>query len=183
MFLTLGNHDGEGSRWHDGTADSLAVWSNTMRKRYFPNPFPDGFYSGNQTRGPFTGLLQDYFAWEWGDALFVVLDPFWYTPRNAAAGGDNWNRTLGSAQYQWLKQTLEGSRAAWKFVFIHHLVGGGTKEGRGGVEAVPFYEWGGRNADGTEGFKQHRPGWPLPIHQLLLRIMWPRCSTGTTTCT
>jgi hypothetical protein len=23
--------------------------------------------------------------------------------------------------------------------------------------------------DGSEGFAQHRPGWPMPIHQLLLR--------------
>ena len=30
-------------------------------------------------------------------------------------------------------------------------------------------EWGGKNADGTEGFRQHRPGWELPVHQLLLR--------------
>ena len=169
VFLVLGNHDGEGARWHDGTADSLAVWSNGMRKRYFPNPFPDRFYGGNERREEFTGLLQDYYAWEWGDALFVVLDPFWYTPRPRGGGSDNWYRTLGSTQYQWLAQTLQRSRAPLKFVFIHHLVGGGTKEARGGVEAAPFYEWGGRNPDGSAGFAEHRPGWPLPIHQLLLR--------------
>ena len=28
-------------------------------------------------------------------------------------------------------------------------------------------EWGGKNVDGTEGFASQRPGWPLPIHQLL----------------
>ncbi len=105
---------------------------------------------------------------QWGDALFLVLDPFWYTPRQRGAD-DNWNRTLGTTQYQWLQQTLEQSRAAFKFVFIHHLVGGASKEGRGGVEAAPFYEWGGRNADGTDGFREHRPGWPLPIHQLLVQ--------------
>jgi hypothetical protein len=169
VFLVLGNHDGEGARWHDGTADSLAVWSNGMRKRYFPNPFPDRFYGGNERREEFPGLLQDYYAWEWGDARFVVLDPFWYTPRPRGGGSDNWYRTLGSTQYQWLAQTLQRSRAPLKFVFIHHLVGGGTKEARGGVEAAPFYEWGGRNPDGSAGFAEHRPGWPLPIHQLLLR--------------
>jgi hypothetical protein len=168
VFLTLGNHDGEGARWHDGTADSLAVWSNTMRKRYFPNPVPDGFYTGNSVKEPFTGLLQDYYAWQWGDALLVVLDPFWYTPR-PHPGDDNWNRTLGPAQYQWLEKTLQRSRAAMKFVFIHHLVGGGDKNSRGGVEAAPFYEWGGRNADGTEGFREHRPGWSMPIHKLLVQ--------------
>jgi hypothetical protein len=74
LFLVLGNHDGEGSRQADGTADSLAVWANTTRKRYFPNPIPDGFYSGNVTPDRFAGPLEDYYAWEWGDALLVMLD-------------------------------------------------------------------------------------------------------------
>jgi hypothetical protein len=34
---------------------------------------------------------------------------------------------------------------------------------------VPFGEWGGRNADGNDGLKEHRPGWDMPIHQLLVR--------------
>ena len=79
LFLVLGNHDGESPRGRGSDADSLAVWSNLMRKRYFPNPVPDSFYTGNATKHPEAGLLQDYYAWEWGDALFVVLDPFWFT--------------------------------------------------------------------------------------------------------
>ena len=47
--------------------------------------------------------------------------------------------------------------------------GGATPEGRGGSEAAPFCEWGGKNQDGTDGFKEHRPGWPMPIHQLLVK--------------
>ena len=31
-----------------------------------------------------------------------------------------------------------------------------------------FNEWGGKNADGSEGFKEHRPGWNMPVHQLLV---------------
>jgi hypothetical protein len=27
-------------------------------------------------------------------------------------------------------------------------------------------EWGGKNADGSEGFKDNRPGWDTPIHEL-----------------
>jgi hypothetical protein len=57
----------------------------------------------------------------------------------------------------------------FKFIFIHHLVGGADSQCRGGAEAAPFYEWGGRNPDGSDGFKQNRPGWPMPIHQLLVR--------------
>lgn len=168
LFLAIGNHDGETIREQDGTANSLAVWSNTMRKRYFPNPVPDAFYTGNATPHALAGQLQDYYAWQWGDALFIVLDPFWYTPRQRG-GDDNWVRTLGNAQYSWLKHTLEGSTASYKFVFIHHLVGGLDKDARGGVEAAPLYEWGGKNADGSDGFSTHRPGWTMPIHQLFVQ--------------
>lgn len=168
LFLVLGNHDGESPRGHGSVADSLAVWSNLMRKRYFPNPVPDAFYTGNGAKHPEAGLLQDYYAWTWGDALLVVLDPFWFTQKQRGRG-DNWKRTLGAEQYQWLKRTLETSKSRFKFVFIHHLVGGADEQCRGGSEAVPFYEWGGKNADGTSGFKENRPGWPAPIHQLLLQ--------------
>jgi hypothetical protein len=160
LFLVLGNHDGESPRGRGSDADGLAVWSNMMRRRYFPNPVPDSFYTGNATNHPEAGLLQDYYAWEWGDGLFVVLDPFWFMQKQRGRS-DNWKRTLGAEQYQWLKHTLEASRAKFKFVFIHHIVGG--------AEAAPFYEWGGRNPDGSDGFKQNRPGWPAPIHPLLVQ--------------
>jgi predicted phosphodiesterase len=167
LFLVLGNHDGESPRGRASAEDSLAVWSNQMRKRYFPNPIPDAFYTGNGTKHPASGALQDYYAWTWGDALFVVLDPFWFTQAERGRS-DNWKRTLGTEQYQWLRHTLESSPAKFKFVFTHQLVGGADAQGRGGSEAAPFYEWGGRNADGTDGFEQNRPGWPAPIHRLLL---------------
>ncbi len=168
LFLVLGNHDGESPRDRTSDADSLAVWSNLMRRQYFPNPVPDDFYTGNATPHPEAGLLQDYYAWEWGDALFVVLDPFWFTQRPRGTS-DNWNWTLGQEQYQWLQRTLEDSRARFKFVFVHNLVGGADAQSRGGAEAAPFYEWGGHNADGTDGFALNRSGWPMPIHQLLVQ--------------
>jgi predicted phosphodiesterase len=168
LFLALGNHDGENPRGRGDDSDALAAWSCLTRKRLFPNPAPDGFFTGSATAHPEAGLLQNYYAWEWGDALFVVLDPFWHT-RETRGQRDNWTRTLGADQYLWLTRTLEGSRAAFKFVFIHHLVGGADEQARGGAEAAPLYEWGGKNADGTEGFATHRPGWPLPIHPLLVR--------------
>lgn len=169
IFLVLGNHDGESGRWLDGTADNLAIWSNAQRKRYFPNPLPDTFYTGNTTRDPQAGLLADYYAWEWGDALFIVLDPFWHTQRQRGGGSDNWSSTLGREQYAWLSTTLTQSRAKFRFVFLHHLVGGLGKDARGGAEAVPLYEWGGHDPDGADVFSSHRPGWPAPIHPLLVR--------------
>jgi predicted phosphodiesterase len=168
LFLVLGNHDGESPRGRGSDTDDLSVWSNLMRKRYFPNPTPDKFYTGNGSRHPQAGLLEDYYAWEWGGALFITLDPFWFTQRQRGKN-DNWKRTLGEEQYGWLKRTLEASKARFKFVFIHHLVGGTDAQGRGGSEAAPLFEWGGKNPDGSDGFKQNRPGWDAPIHQLLVQ--------------
>jgi hypothetical protein len=165
LFLVLGNHDGEGRRWAEGD-DSLAAWSNGMRKRHFPNPVPDGYYTGNASVEPHAGLLEDYYAWRWGDALFVVLDPFWYS--NRRGGDDGWAWTLGQEQYRWLARTLAQSNARCTFVFIHHLVGG-DQQARGGAEASRFFEWGGANADGTPGFASRRRGWESPIHDLLVR--------------
>jgi hypothetical protein len=168
LFLTLGVHDGEASRYDDGSADSLAVWSNTVRKRYFPNPFPDNFYTGDSTRHSQSGLLENYYAWTWGDALFVVLDPYRYSVRSGGRNSDGWNWSLGREQFDWLAQTLAASKAKYKFVFIHNLLAG-DQSSRGGVEIAGFNEWGGKNPDGSEGFAGHRPGWPMPVHQLLLK--------------
>jgi hypothetical protein len=167
LFITLGNHDGEQGRYLNGSDENMTVWSNTMRKRYFPNPVPDGFYTGNDTPDKVAGLTQSYFAWEWGDALFVVLDPYWYTQQRGP-GSDNWAWTLGATQYRWLAATLRASRAQHKMIFIHQLVGGADSSQRGGSEAARIFEWGGNNPDGTEGFKKNRPGWEMPIHQLLV---------------
>jgi hypothetical protein len=96
-----------------------------------------------------------------------VLDPFWFSNRQRGSG-DGWAWSLGQAQYRWLAQTLEQSRARFKFVFIHNLLCG-NQAARGGVEVASFNEWGGKNIDGSDGFKQHRPGWDAPVHQLLVR--------------
>jgi hypothetical protein len=101
-----------------------------------------------------------------GDALFVVLDPYWYAQTSKKSNG--WDLTLGKEQYDWLKTTLENRRAKYKFVFAHNLVGGSDSNMRGGAEAAKFYEWGGNNIDGTWGFDANRPGWGEPIHQLLV---------------
>jgi hypothetical protein len=165
-FMVLGNHDGEvGSRL--GGADSMPIWSVGMRKKFFPNPENGGIYSGNITPEPNAGLLQDYYAWEWGNAQFIVLDPFWFTREKS--GQDQWSSTLGETQYRWLTKTLENSKAKFRFIFIHHLVGGLGHDVRGGARFAPYMEWGGKNADGSDGFAQHRPNWPLPLHALFVK--------------
>ena len=167
IFLVLGNHDGEARGPREANGE-LALWSLGMRKRFFPNPEPDGFYTGNPERLDGAGVLENWYAWEWGDALFVALDPYWTSAPNRG-GREPWNATLGKAQYDWLAATLARSRAAHKLVFVHQLTGSYHASGRGGAEAAVYQEWGGKELDGSEGFAQHRPGWELPIHRLLVK--------------
>ena len=199
VFLAIGNHENEEGWNLDDTPFSKALGSIIARKNYFLNPIPDGFYSGNIDLLPAIGGDQyraDYYAWEWGDALFVVLDPFQYTmikpygdvagsgeDNDEAVSGDQWNWTLGQQQYNWFKRTLQNSNAKFKFVFAHHVVGGqldtsGGSGGagpptyvRGGAMAAPYFEWGGNNANGTPGFTSHRNSADFgttPIHQLMI---------------
>ena len=169
LFLVNGNHEGELGWLLNGSDQNLAVWCTQTRQKYYPNPVPGAFYSGSTTPEAHTGIRDSFFAWTWGDAQFIVLDPFWYTrSKPNQQSNSNWGWTLGKAQYDWLKQTLETSKAKFKFIFIHNLVGGRDKDGRGGIESAGYYEWGGNNQDGSWGFDQQRPGWGKPIHQLLV---------------
>lgn len=166
MYLVLGNHEGETGWNNDGTADNFAVWSTLERTKYFLNPSPDDFFSGDNTEFEFVGRREDYYAWHWGDALFMVLDPYWNTEVKPDSL-HGWRWTLGETQYNWMKSTLESSQATYKFVFCHQLVGG-SPEGRGGIEYSDLYEWGGNNLDGTSGFDTNRPGWYAPIKRILM---------------
>jgi predicted phosphodiesterase len=148
IFMVLGNHDGE-----RGSDPVMSECSLGKRHTYFPNPT-----NGNDKHS--------YFAFEWGNALFIGLDPFWATMQRGASG---WDMTLGETQYRWLAHMLASSKAAMRFVFIHHLVGGLGRDVRGGAKPADYMEWGGKNADGSEGFKQNRPGWEMPLHQLFVK--------------
>lgn len=169
LYFVQGNHDGESGMYNDGSEENRAVWSNSLRKKYYPMPQPDEFYSGNSHPDPYGGNLQNYYAWEWSNALFVVLDPFWYTSLNGQK--EPWNRTIGNEQYDWLNDVLDRSQAKFKFVFIHNLVGGTDVDGkaRGGAEVAGYYEWGGASLNDEDEFSTKRPGWEMPIHDLLLK--------------
>jgi hypothetical protein len=201
VFLALGNHENE-EGWNlddfgqdSDVANSLPVLGANARKRFFLNPAPDDFYSGNLDQKSTIfgypavdgdGLLEDYYAFEWGDALFVIIDPYWYTmkkPYSGTTGGEKndettigtrWDWTLGAAQYDWLKETLESNTARFKFVFAHHHTGGTDDYVRAGAFGAKYCEWGGYDLDGrTWAFNTYRPGWAMPIHQLFV-------STGVT---
>ncbi len=184
-FMVIGNVDNEEGWFRDGTPNNQAVWGTNARKLYLPNPVPNGFYTGDTDNWSSegvsgNGLRESYYAFEWGDALFVVLDPYWHTttkPHDSTGGsdpgtgsGDGWDWTLGDNQYFWLKDTLEQSNATFKFVFSHHPTSGPPDElfPRGGIEAAPYFEWGGNNANGSYGFNVRRPSWPMPIHDLMV---------------
>ena len=172
LFLVNGNHE-QASRVNlDGTPDNAAVWAQNSRNRLFPQPAPDGFYSGDKEEVEHIGLLRDYYAWTWGDALFVTIDPYWHSEQavdnkfgDRKKDRDLWRIGLGEAQYQWLKKTLEESTAQYKFDIAHHVNG----TGRGGIEDAGLYEWGGKGRGGQQEFKSQRPGWELPIHQLMVK--------------
>jgi hypothetical protein len=187
----------EAKAFHNGTDNCLAAWSEKARKKFVPNPIPDNFYSGNIQEGK----RQNYYAFEWGDVLFVTMDVFWYSNisaedeemreqnknkeerlskeekmklheeervKNKAAGNkkkDQWNFTIGNEQYNWLKQTLLQSKAKYKFVMGHHVMG----SSRGAVEWATTFEWGGKNRKGVNEFKSNRPNWEMPIHDLFVK--------------
>jgi hypothetical protein len=189
FYLVLGNHEGE-QGWRRGReTDSLEVVGALARKALIPNPHPDAFYTGSTEVTECCGLREDYYAWEWGDALFVVLDPFWNTMRMPHRSGayepsdDPWDWTLGLRQYNWLYETLHASDAAWKFVFSHHVTGGYRyghgrfhPYGRGGIVVAkhkvagqPTFEWGGEDETGAYVFEEKRPGWTHgAVHDMMV---------------
>lgn len=198
IFLTAGNHEEEEGWNLDDMPFSQGLASIQARKAYFPTPIDNGFYSGNIN--PLEAIdetvygdkyREDYYAWEWGDALFIVLDEYQYTmnlpylPGTAGENfddvmdGDQWSWTLGAQQFNWFKDTLENSNAKYKFVFSHNMLGGitrpivGVNAGyvRGGAEAAPYFEWGGHDAEGNFVFNDHRDPaefGTVPIHQLMI---------------
>ena len=172
VFLTNGNHEQAARYLLDGTPNNVAVWGQNARNTYYAQPSSDSFYSGNQEQVPFIGLLKNYFSWTWGDALFCVIDPYWASPvavDTVFGGGSKrsgmWDVTHGLDQYLWLKNTLENSKAKYKFIFAHHIMG----TGRGGIDIANLWEWGGSDNTGAYLFTQQRAGWDSPIHNLLVK--------------
>lgn len=186
IFIAPGNHE-EQEGWNFDDSPSQSILSINAQKKFYPDPIPDAFYAGNpDALAAIEGdhLREDYYAWTWGDALFIVFDPFQYTmkiPYSPSAGpgeendegtptNDRWTWTLGRQQYDWLKQTLENSNARFKFMFAHHMLGGTQLYVRGGAAPAHMFEWGGYNSDGsTWGWTTRRPGWgDDPIRQLMI---------------
>lgn len=134
-FPVIGNWDGENGC---NTTDEIDR-SRSQRLLYLPGPQPTTYPQGGSP-------YEDYYAFTWGDALFVVLNVMTYTPtchllnEGDAGRPDDW--TLGAAQLDWLTQTLANATSKWRFLFIHHTDGGQAGDyndsayGRGGGQAA-----------------------------------------------
>jgi hypothetical protein len=186
IFLVNGNHEQAAAYLLDGTTTNPAVLAGNARLKYYPLPAPNRFYTGDSYEIPNVGLPRDYYSWTWGDALFISIDPYWHSKqavdniagvsadqgdKGGGKGGGSgkttnlWNVGIGDEQYAWLKKTLESSKAKYKFVFAHHVLG----TGRGAVEVSTNYEWGGKDPKGQSTFAKERPNWELPIHDLMVK--------------
>ncbi len=170
LFIVSGNHE-QVEGWHmtASTGYHLPALATNSLKKYYLNPEPDSFYTGDLTTNSYVtgdGMLNDYYSWTWGDALFVVIDPYWFSTTkpftydrdggesDTTGSGNIWDWTLGLTQYNWLVNTLSASSAKYKFIFSHQIVGSDNDPdwalyGRGGAGAVKFGEWGGYNTDGS----------------------------------
>lgn len=135
FFAVVGNWEGENG-WHP--ADDRAA-AQRARMQLLCNPAPDTYRFGG-------GPAEDYYAWEWGDAFFCVLNVMGYTrtrhtmhPDDDGAA-DDW--TLGDEQLAWFERTLAATDRPYKFVLAHHVVGGRAGDrpnstyGRGGGRAA-----------------------------------------------
>ena len=146
-FGVIGNWDGENGSF---TSEEISR-SRSQRLLYLPSPGPTTYPEGGAAD-------HDYYAFSWGDALFVVLNVMSYTKSAlllSTASGHPEDWTLGTEQLAWLEHTLQGATAKWRFLFIHHAVGGAA-----GDEADSIYGRGGGQAAHV--------GEQATVHQLML---------------
>ena len=136
-FGLIGNWEGESGKFPDESQNLVAA----VRRQFTPNPDHRTYRQGGSPN-------EDYFAFDWGPVLFVALNVQTYSepagplpgPLDDVTRIEDW--TLGAEQMFWLERVLAGSDHPFKFVCIHHAVGGNagnafeTLYGRGGPRAA-----------------------------------------------
>lgn len=149
FFAVVGNWEGENG-WHP--ADDRAA-AQHARMQLLCNPTPETNRFGG-------GAAEDYYAWEWGDAFFCVLNVMGYTSTRHTMYPDDdgtaedW--TLGKEQLAWFERTLAATDQPYKLVLMHHVVGG-----RAGDEPNSAY--------GRGGGRAAKVGEQARVHELMLR--------------
>ena len=136
-FGLIGNWEGESGKF---PAESQRLTA-AARHRFAPGPNHLTYPQGGSPN-------EDYYAFEWGPVLFVVLNVQSYSEPSGPLDSilddvfrmEDW--TLGASQMSWFEGVLAGSDHPFKFVCIHHAVGGNagnvfdTLYGRGGPRAA-----------------------------------------------
>ena len=137
-FAVIGNWSGESGKFPESNIQIVAG----VRRSLLPGPnhqtYPQGGSEG-----------EDYYAFSWGDALYVILNIQTYSkpsklerlPSRMADVNqiDEW--TLGEKQMIWFETTLKNATERYRFVCIHHPAGGNAGDflntiyGRGGARA------------------------------------------------
>jgi 3',5'-cyclic AMP phosphodiesterase CpdA len=137
-FGIIGNWAGESGKFPD---DSIRMVSE-VRQAFLANPNHQTYPQGGSERG-------DYYAFVWGDVLYVMLNVQTYSkpsqpekltsPMSDVNSIEEW--TLGDRQMAWLEKTLQNAKERFRFVCTHHPAGGragdtlNTLYGRGGSRA------------------------------------------------
>jgi hypothetical protein len=131
-YLVRGNHEG----LSDTDPAKRKRLVTKLLKLFVPNPDGATYPQGGSQDSDYD---QGYFAFEWGDVLFVAMDVVKYKePKKLNPSPARFH--IGQAQLDWLTGVLQNSPRRWKFVFMHHLFGGSDNYGRGGAAFAFQYE-------------------------------------------
>ena len=137
-FAVIGNWAGESGKFPAKCIETVAA----VRQALLPGPNHLTYPQGGSAR-------EDYYAFSWGDALFVILNIQTYSkpahpdalPRLMADVNQISEWTLGEKQMAWFATTLKNATERFRFVCMHHPAGGNagdgvnTLYGRGGARA------------------------------------------------
>ena len=137
-FSVIGNWCGESGKFPEENIEIAAA----VRRALLPGPNHLTYPQGGSER-------EDYYAFSWGDVLYIILNIQTYSkPSNPAKFHslmsdvnriEEW--TLGEKQMAWFESKLQKATERFRFVCMHHPAGGNagdplnTEYGRGGARA------------------------------------------------
>jgi 3',5'-cyclic AMP phosphodiesterase CpdA len=116
LYLVPGNHEMYDE--HIG-ASSLSCSCQQAYQGFVTANVSDAFMSGVASLPGYENLAYSFTA-AGGQVLFVVLDGFFVPEASCPSIPESEGDSLDSAQLEFLRQTLAGSQAKAKFVFVHN---------------------------------------------------------------